>query len=102
MPSGSLRPQDWAIVLRVQSEQLHDQVWSRNLLCRRPAQLERKSLSVSARRLATIAEAPHIPVQGGSPAPRPLPCCCWTLRVQQCKEGKGPGGTSGPPGSSMA
>ena len=60
------RPGDWGIVLRVQPEQLHSQVWSRNLLCRRPAQLERKSLSVSAPSLATTAEAPHIPAPGGA------------------------------------
>ena len=59
------------------TEQLHRQVWSRNLLCRRAVQPERKSLSVSAPppppppRLATTAEVPHIPAQGAESGVEP-------------------------------
>lgn len=68
---GGRRPEDWGIVLRVQPEQLHRQVWSWNLLCRGTVQPEWKSLSVSAPRLATTAEAPHIPAQGAESGDEP-------------------------------
>lgn len=51
MPSGQAA-EDWRILVLVQPGQLLGQVWPRNLLCRLPAQLERKSLGVSAGSLA--------------------------------------------------
>lgn len=61
---GGLRPEDWGILLPAQPGQLHGQVWPRNLLCRPSAQLERKSLSVSAPS-SPPALAPHIPAERG-------------------------------------
>lgn len=67
---GGLRPEDWGILLPAQPGQLHGQVWPRNLLCRLSAQLERKSLSVSAP-FSPPALAPHIPAErGGGQAAR--------------------------------
>lgn len=63
---GGWRPEDWEIVV---PGQLHSQVCPRNLLCRRPAQLEQKSLGVSAPRLPALPpgwRAPHIPERAGS------------------------------------
>ncbi|KAJ8778163.1 hypothetical protein J1605_013879 [Eschrichtius robustus] len=60
------RSEDWGIHLSVQPGQLQGQVWPRNLLCRRSAQLERKSLSVSAP--SSPSFRPHIPAPGAKSA----------------------------------
>lgn len=68
--------------------QLHQsgQVLPRNVLCRQPKQLERKSPGVSAPCLATKQ---HIPA-------RPQPPPSWTLRIHQGGGGRGGGGGQEP------
>lgn len=96
-------PEDWRILVLVQPGQLHGQVWPRNLLCRLPAQLEWKSLGVSAP-LPTwpppsLATAFLRRVRSAGPV---ATCQHKTLRIQQRGGRKGPVGPSGSPGFSVA
>lgn len=54
VPSGQAA-EDWRTLVLAPPGQLRGQVWPRNLLCGLPAQLERKSLGVSAPSLAAAA-----------------------------------------------
>lgn len=77
-------PEGWRILALVQPGQLHSQVWPRNLLCRLPAQLERKSLLVSTPRLATAF------LRGVRSAGPAATSQRRTLRIQQGRRGRDP------------